>query len=332
MTSRAPPLLLAAGLVLASAPAHATAAGATPNPRTDFTAYTRPAGRVAFGPLKLELGVIDELTIGTYVPQWFAFPLLGVPLPNVYLKARSWWSGPLTLALRGSTMYVASEAVEQLASGDASGSVTALSAEADLSLLVHRRLTVSLGAELTFIRANGNDTEESATSVEGAVAADNLMSRLFVEWRLSRVFSLTLLVRYMLVQSPVAADTTFEGSGVTVDARLTADTTAEHRGFSVVPRRVRVGQLGALARRRVRSAATPGRGHHHRTGPARGRLRSGLPLRLVQLKRRTGASASPCHLEKRAPPWRAGAFFRTEARRGGSRTSRSGGSPPLARI
>jgi hypothetical protein len=232
---RAAPLLVAAGLGLVAAPAHAETSGGTPNPRTDFTAYTRPGGRVAVGPLKLELGVIDEVTIGTYVPPWFAFPALGVPLPNVYVKARSWWSGPLTLALRGSTMYVAGEAVEQLASGDASGSSTVLSAEGDLSLLVHHRLTVSLSAEFTHVRANGNDTEDTATSVEGAVTADNLMSRLFVEWRLSRVFSLTLLTRYMIQQSPVGADTTFEGSGVTIDARLTADGTGSNHGFSVVP-------------------------------------------------------------------------------------------------
>jgi hypothetical protein len=234
MMPPAPALLVAAGLVLVSAPAQATA-GATANPRTDFTAYTRPGGRAAVGPFKLELGVIDEVTVGTYVPQWFAFPVLGVPLPNVYLKARSWWSGPLTLAVRGSTMYVAGEAVERLASGDASGSMTTLSAEGDLSLLVHRHLTVSLGAEFTHIRANGNDTGDSATSIEGAVAADNLMSRLFVEWRLSRVFSLTLLVRYMIQQSPVAADTTLEGSDISIDAQLTAENTGRSRGFSVVP-------------------------------------------------------------------------------------------------
>jgi|SRR5688572_3824561 len=233
LTAFAAPGLVLGGLVCVAAPVHAEAGSA--NPRTDFTAYTRPGGRVAVGPLKLELGVFDEVLIGTYVPPWFAFPALGVPLPNVYVKARSWWSGPLTLALRGSTMYVAGEAVEQLASGDASGSMTTLSAEADLSLLVHHRLTVSLGAEYTHLRGNGNETGDDPTSIEGAVTADNLMSRLFVEWRLSRVFSLTLLARYMIQQSPVSADTSYSTPGLSVDARLTADNEETLRGFSVVP-------------------------------------------------------------------------------------------------
>jgi len=229
----APAGLAALGLLLAAAPAHASAA--TANPRTDFTAYTRPGGRVAVGPLKLELGVFDEVLIGTYVPPWFAFPALGVPLPNVYVKARSWWEGPLTLAVRGSTMYVAGEAVEQLASGDASGSMTTLSAEADLSLLVHRALTVSFGAEYTHVRGNGNETANDATSIEGAAAADNLMGRLFAEWRLSRVFSLTLLARALILQTPVTADTSYASADVSVDAELTADTEESLRGFSIVP-------------------------------------------------------------------------------------------------
>ena len=62
------------------------------NLRTDFTAYTRPKGRLAVGPFKAELGVIDEVTVGTYVPPWFAFTVIGTPMPNLYLKARSWWS------------------------------------------------------------------------------------------------------------------------------------------------------------------------------------------------------------------------------------------------
>ena len=36
------------------------------NPRTDYTAYTRPRGRASVGFLKTDLGVIDEILIGTY--------------------------------------------------------------------------------------------------------------------------------------------------------------------------------------------------------------------------------------------------------------------------
>src|SRR5688572_489100 len=83
------------------------------DPRTDYTAYTRAQGQVAAGLFKLELGIIDEITVGTYVPTWI--PFLSVPIPTLYLKARSWWEGPVTLALRGGLVYVNAKALAKVA-------------------------------------------------------------------------------------------------------------------------------------------------------------------------------------------------------------------------
>src|SRR3954469_4046990 len=69
------------------------------NPRTDSTAYTRPGGRAAGGPFKLELGLMDEVTRGTYVPSWFAYPAIGVVIPNGYVKIGS--SRRIRFALAG---------------------------------------------------------------------------------------------------------------------------------------------------------------------------------------------------------------------------------------
>jgi hypothetical protein len=225
---------LASALVLAEATAHAASAGATANPRTDFTAYTRPQGRASVGPLKLELGLIDEIMIGTYVPPWFSFPVVGAPVPNGYIKLRSWWSSPLTLALRAGALYVSNGAVEELTGGEASGSLASLTAEVNASLLVHRRLTVSLGADLTRIEATGNEAD-SATSIEGAAVSDNLMTRLFVEWRLTRVFSLTFLLRYIAYQSPMETEARYEGEDLTLSSDLTASTSVPRRRFTAVP-------------------------------------------------------------------------------------------------
>jgi hypothetical protein len=220
--------------VLGAAPVRAEEPPSRPNPRTDFTAYTRPAGRVAVGPLKLELGLIDEVTIGSYVPPWFAFPILGVPVPNAYLKLRSWWSGPLTLATRGGVMYIDGSAVDELADGDATASMTVLSGQVDASVRINPQLTLSLGLDLTHIHAGGAGSD-SATSVEGASTADTIGSRIFLEWRLTRVFSPTLLVRYVVSQSPIAVDADYATAGISVDTNLSTETSASTRRFTVVP-------------------------------------------------------------------------------------------------
>jgi len=209
-------------------------AEAPSNERTDYTAYTRPGGRVAAGPLKLEFGLIDEITIGTYVPPWFAFPVLGVPIPNAYLKLRSWWGGPVAWAVRGGVLHIDGEGVAQLIDEDASAGVTALAAEVDATLHLNDSFSFSLGLDYAHLHATG-DAEDSATSIEGASTADTWSARLFTEWHLSSVTALTLLLRYVAYQSPVGADVTVEEPAYTVDSDLSAESTATHRRGTVVP-------------------------------------------------------------------------------------------------
>ena len=203
------------------------------NPRTDYTAYTRPAGRLALGPLKIEHGIIDEIMIGTYPLPWFAFPLLKTPIPNGYLKLRSFWGGPFTLALGGGLTYIDGKAIAKLADKTASASAVSTTAELDASYRFDERFSLSLGFDYAHIRAVGNAGEE-ATSVEGASTAHTYSTRLFGEWRLSRIFALTLLLRYLIYQSPVKADATSNTSAVTVTADLSAES-AQQRRFTAVP-------------------------------------------------------------------------------------------------
>ena len=202
--------------------------------RTDFTAYTRPRGRAAVGPLKLELGIIDEVTLGTYVPPWFAFAVLGTPAPNLYLKARSWWSGPLTLAVRGGFLYLDGSGIAELADADASGSATVLTSEVDASLRLNSRIRVSLGFDYSHLVAVGSGTDV-ATSIEGASVADTGMARLFAQWQLTRVFGLTFLSRYVLFQSPFSADVSSASPGVAISGDLSAARSSSAARYAIVP-------------------------------------------------------------------------------------------------
>lgn len=203
------------------------------NPRTDYTAYTRPRGRASVGFLKTDLGVIDEILIGTYPLPWFAFPVLKTTVPSVYVKVRSPWSGPLTLAVGGSALYVNAKALAQLADENASGSAVSTTAEFDASYRFDPRFSLSFGIDYAHLRLIG-DTADPSTQIEGASAAHTYSTRLFGEWRLSRVFALSLLFRALIYQSPVSADGTSNANSVTVTSDLSAESTSR-KYFTLVP-------------------------------------------------------------------------------------------------
>lgn len=233
---RALTLALAAGLwpSLASAAEGPAEEPDARGQRTDFTAYTRESGQVAVGPLKAEFGVIDEVTIGTYVPPWFAFTVIGAPAPNLYLKARSWWSGPLTLAVRGGFLYIDGSGIDELADADASANATVITGEVDASLRLNPRVRLSVGFDYAYVVAVGGG-EEVATSIEGASVATTGSARLFGQWRLTRVFGLTLLARYVAFQNPVGADVSTESPGITVEGDLSAERSSSGTRYAVVP-------------------------------------------------------------------------------------------------
>ena len=203
------------------------------NPRTDYTAYTRPKGRAQVGLLKTDLGIIDEVLIGTYPLPWLAFPVLKSAIPNVYAKVRSPWAGPLTLAAGGSLLYVNGKAIAQLADKSASASALSMTAEIDASYRFSELFSLSLGLDYAHLRAIGGKNDE-ATSVEGASAGHTYSTRLLGEWRLSRVFALSLLFRYLIYQSPYSVDSSSGDKAITVTSNLSAESTIQ-KHFTLVP-------------------------------------------------------------------------------------------------
>ena len=218
---------LAACLVLLGWSA-AASAQQLENPRTDYTAYTRPRGRLALGLLKTDLGVIDELLVGTYPLPWLAFPLLKTTVPNAYVKVRSPWAGPLTLALGGSFTYINAKALAQLADKNADGSALSLTGEFDASYRFDERFSLSLGLDYARLRAVGG-ADEDAGSVEGATTGHTISTRALGEWRLNRVFALTLLLRYLIYRAPVKVEATSSTPALTVASDLSAESTAQRR-------------------------------------------------------------------------------------------------------
>lgn len=203
------------------------------NPRTDYTAYTRPRGRMAVGPLKIEHGIIDEIMVGTFVPPWLAFPWLTAPVPNVYAKLRTSWWDPVTLSLRGSLAYVSSKVIAELADEPTNGSAISTTADFDASFRIDDRWAVSLGFDYANVHAVG-DTSAETTSIEGASTVHTYSARAFGEWRLTRVFALSLLLRYLIYQSPVHVHGTSQTNSGSVSSDLSAESAIENP-FTIVP-------------------------------------------------------------------------------------------------
>lgn len=227
---RASLTLAAAGFLAFSVPALAQQLD---NPRTDYAAYTRPQGVLAVGMPKLEHGIIDEVMVGTYIPPWLLFPLLKVPVPNGYVKVRTPGLDPITVSLRGGVAYLDATAIAELADEDATGNAVSLTADLASSYLIDERFSVSLGLDYAHLLATGG-VDETASSVQGASSADTYSVRALGEWRLTRVFALTLLARFLIYQSPVSADAQTESEAVSVDADLSGES-ADQRRFTIVP-------------------------------------------------------------------------------------------------
>lgn len=203
------------------------------NPRTDYTAYTRPKGRLAVGLFKVEHGIIDEIMVGTYPLPWLAFPWLKVPVPSGYLKLRTSWFDPLTFAVRGNLTYINATALAELADDSAEGSVLSVTSDFTTSWQINEKFTLSAGFDYAHVGAVGSGADE-ATKIEGASTADTYSVRLFGEWRFTRVFAMTLLARYLIYQSPIDTSSTTNTDAVTVDTDLSAEST-EQRHLSIVP-------------------------------------------------------------------------------------------------
>jgi len=203
------------------------------NPRTDYTAYTRPKGRMAVGLFKVEHGIIDEIMVGTYPLPWLAFPWLKVPVPNGYLKLRTSWFDPVTISARGGIAYIDAKAIAKLADESADASALSTTADFDASWQINEKFTLTAGLDYAHVGAVGSGSDK-ATKVEGASTAHTYSTRLFGEWRFTRVFAMTLLARYLIYQSPIDTSSSTQSESVSVETDLSANST-EQRHFSIVP-------------------------------------------------------------------------------------------------
>jgi hypothetical protein len=209
------------------------------NERIDYTAYTLKQKELSAGFGAAAFGVFDELTVGTYVLPWFAFPLLRSPVATGFLKLRDWFHGPVAFSVRANFVYLnasgLSSAIADRSSSDVRVSVIPL--ELASSWRINRAFTQSL--QLNFVHAwlSGDLPPDSAadTGLGGNSKASAFSLSALTEYRASRNVAFTLRGTFLVAASDIVASATVQRSQTRVVANIGALADGRSVVANVVP-------------------------------------------------------------------------------------------------
>jgi hypothetical protein len=229
--------VLAAAITLATA-AKSRAMTPEEHPRVDYTAYALGRNEFRISPFQFQYGVLDEITLDTFVVPWFVFPWIDVPIPTAGVKLRDWFHGPLALSFRANIVYLNATALSNdLVTNQvtiARTSVFIFPLELNASLRFSKHFTQSL--ELSVVQAAATSHVDEGVSIHGNVLMNTWSLTSLSELWLTKVFALSFLGRIMLAESPVIADANARVPGADVGVRFGAAPPDDYRPrFSLVP-------------------------------------------------------------------------------------------------
>lgn len=200
---------------------------------TDETAYTLEGGHVRLGLWKLQVGLLDFATVGTYTLPW------AVLAATVHAKVRLFQIDPFAVAVQAGFAYFDSTRLRWLDHSVGDAVVTAVPLEAFLSYRASDHITISTSAVYTEVGVNGN-LRYAAFDGAGQGATDNVQLTGTFELRLSRVIALIVHGRWLVVQRVASrGDAVLHPDAFTtvdVHGNLGADDRFQIRdAFSIVP-------------------------------------------------------------------------------------------------
>jgi hypothetical protein len=183
------------------------------------TAYTLRRHTLKLGLLTFDYAITDRLSVGTDPPAWALRSFTSILVPNLHVKMQFIDLGPVAVAGRAAAYFA------YLNSSDTSGQLL------DIPLSVFASVRVLpdlfLHVEGTYVYAHLIGAGDlSSGEVNGAAANNSIQTALMVEYRLTRIFSITAMGRVQPYESNVTFDVT-----QTADASTTFQLNGE-----VVPR------------------------------------------------------------------------------------------------
>jgi len=217
---------------------HAAAAKKKPAPQLehvrviDQTGYTLEGGRLRLGLFKVQVGLFDFLTVGTYTLPW------AVLAATIHAKLRFFTTERFALSVQAGFAYFDSRRLQWLNDEIGSAVVTVLPLEAQLSYRPADALSLSFGASYTEVAVDG-ELSINAYNGAGRGAADNFQLTGNAELRLNSVFALVAELRWLMLQRVAAnANATLRPDAFTVvvvHGGATARDFEVRDAFSIVP-------------------------------------------------------------------------------------------------
>lgn len=229
-------LLCAGSLLLAR---HARAEHTIGNERIDFTAYTLRAREVSLGVGAAAYGVLNEITVGTYVLPWFAFPLVNAPIASGFLKLRDWGHGPVAVSVRGAFLYMPESTLSPMLTSESAARVgfLVIPLEVSVSARLHSSYTQSLQLNWVHMLVDGARAHDASLDLRlgGATSVTSLSLSSLSELRVTPVVALTLRGNLLLGYSDLTMEGELESHGTRVDARLGATELYDGLVANVIP-------------------------------------------------------------------------------------------------
>ena len=168
------------------------------------TAYMVGDHRLKLGVLAFEYGITRQLSVGTDPPSWALRAFTSVLVPNLHLKFQIFERDPVAVAVQGAGYY------GDISRSNFSGNVLVVPLSVFVSVKVHPRVTLHFEGAYVYARVFGTGDLTQAT-LSGATASRDGQAGLVVQYRLTRIFSLTATGRYQFY----TADLPLSGSSMT---------------------------------------------------------------------------------------------------------------------
>jgi len=185
-------------------------------PRLDErTAFMVGRNTLKLGILAFEYGILRQLSIGTEPPAWAARAVVDVLVPNFHVKFQFLERDPIWLALKVSGYYA------RLDKNGVSAHLIDVPISLFASVKAHSRFYLHGEATYIFARVQGTGDLTQVQFNGGAPIRAGQLG-LMLQYRLTRIFSLTATGRYQVY----VADIPFEGSS-SVDPYTTATMTGQ---------------------------------------------------------------------------------------------------------
>jgi len=219
-----------AGLGVGFAPSPAHAYHTYKERLLDDTAYSLHRGEARLGLMQLSYGIVDHLQVTTYTYPWILGAIFEEVAPNVELK--STFFDRRKLALSASVGFLTGT-IKQTEKGKVRYYVVPITLSA--SVRANSRVSVHTGGKFAATDFAGT-AEAGRIDIEGAAVVNLLQVFAMFEWRLTRVTSFTLFIRW----APWVSDSVVQGdihigddTSGTIEARI--NTESLKNAWAIIP-------------------------------------------------------------------------------------------------